>query len=99
KPREVRLGQTIKRIDAYDVHVKLDTDLDATVKVWVVADRKLDLEKAAAEAPVEEAPAEAADAATEGAEDKVAKPSKGDKPEKAGKGEKTDKAEKAQKPK
>jgi large subunit ribosomal protein L9 len=97
KPREVRLGQTIKRIDAYDVHVKLDTDLDATVKVWVVADRKLDLEKAAAEAPVEQAPAEATEDQAKGAEDKAAKPTKGDKPEKGGKGEKSDKAEKAPK--
>lgn len=49
KPRDVRLGQTIKRIDTYDVHIKLDTDLDATIKLWVVADRKLDLDRAAEE--------------------------------------------------
>ncbi len=46
KPRDVRLHQAVKRIDTYDVHVKLDTDLDTTVKLWVVADRKLDLSKA-----------------------------------------------------
>jgi len=45
KPRDVRLAQTIKRIDAYDIHVKLDSDLDASVKLWVVADRELDLDK------------------------------------------------------
>ncbi len=45
KPRDVRLNQVIKRIDAYDVHVRLDTDLDAVIKLWVVADRKLDLHK------------------------------------------------------
>lgn len=45
KPRDVRLNQVIKRIDTYDVHIKLDSDLDATVKLWVVADRKLDLDK------------------------------------------------------
>lgn len=47
KPREVRLPQAVKRIDTYDVHIKLDADLDATIKLWVVADRKLDLDKAA----------------------------------------------------
>jgi large subunit ribosomal protein L9 len=45
KPREVRLAQTIKRIDSYDVQVKFDSDLISTVKVWVVADRKLDLDE------------------------------------------------------
>jgi large subunit ribosomal protein L9 len=61
KPRDVRLGQTIKRIDTYDIHIKLDSDLDSTVKLWVVADRKLDLHKD------EPAPAPAADATAEGA--------------------------------
>lgn len=45
KPRDVRLTQVIKRIDTYDVHIKLDSDLDATIKLWVVADRKLDLDR------------------------------------------------------
>lgn len=45
RPREVRLAQTIKRIDSYDVQVKFDADLQATIKVWVVADRKLDLDE------------------------------------------------------
>lgn len=44
KPRDVRLNQNIKRVDTYDVHIKFDTDLDATIKLWVVADRKLDLD-------------------------------------------------------
>lgn len=71
KPRDVRIAQTIKRIDAYDVHVKLDSDLDATIKLWVVADRKLDLDRGQ---PAEAAPAEeAAPAAVEAAE----KPRKG----------------------
>ncbi|MFZ4573664.1 MAG: 50S ribosomal protein L9 [Phycisphaerales bacterium] len=42
RAREVRIAQTIKRVDHYDVHVKLDTDLDAIVKVHVKADRELD---------------------------------------------------------
>lgn len=45
KPREVRLPQVIKRVDAFDVHVKFDTDLDATIKLHVVADRVLEQEK------------------------------------------------------
>ena len=45
KPRDVRLTQAIKRIDSYDVHVKLDSDLDSTLKLWVVSDRPLDLKK------------------------------------------------------
>lgn len=44
KPREVRLAHTIKRLDTYEVTVKLDADLEAIVKLWIVADRELDLE-------------------------------------------------------
>lgn len=73
KPRDVRLNQNVKRIDAYDVSIKFESDLEATIKLWVVADRKLDLDKAheaeAAAATEAEAPAEAAD---EAAEDKPA---------------------------
>ena len=45
KAREVRIAQTIKRVDSFDVHVKLDSDLDAVVKVHVKADRELDSAK------------------------------------------------------
>ncbi|MBS0189196.1 MAG: 50S ribosomal protein L9 [Planctomycetes bacterium] len=45
KPRDVRLTQSIKRIDSYDIHIKLDSDLDAMLKLWVVSDRPLDLKK------------------------------------------------------
>lgn len=62
KDRDVRMNQVIKRIDAYDVHVKLDSDLDSVIKLWVVADRKLDLEKA----KEEHHDAEGADAAHDG---------------------------------
>jgi large subunit ribosomal protein L9 len=41
KPRDIRMNQAIKRIDSYEVHVKLDSDLDAIVKVHVKADREL----------------------------------------------------------
>lgn len=45
KPREVRLPQVIKRLGTYDVTVKLASDLETVVRVWVVADRKLEDEK------------------------------------------------------
>ncbi len=41
-PREVRLPTTIKRIDTFDIHIKVDSDLEADIKLWVVADRELD---------------------------------------------------------
>lgn len=47
KARDIRLNQSIKRVDNYDVHVKLDSDLDATVKLHVKADRELAKEEAA----------------------------------------------------
>ena len=42
KPREVRIGQTIKRIDSYDVHVKLESDLETVVRLHVKADRHIE---------------------------------------------------------
>ncbi len=45
RARDVRLGQTIKRIDSYQVLVKLDADLEADMKVWVVADRQIDMDE------------------------------------------------------
>lgn len=44
-PREVRLPTTIKRIDTFDIHIKVDSDLEADIKLWVVADRELDQEE------------------------------------------------------
>ncbi len=76
KPRDVRLSQAIKRVDSYDVHIKLDSDLDATVKLHVQADRKL-------EKLEEEAPAAAAAAHTEGA---AGEGKDGDKKPRKGKG-------------
>jgi large subunit ribosomal protein L9 len=43
-PREVRLPTTIKRIDTFDIHIKVDSDLEADIKLWVVADRELELD-------------------------------------------------------
>ncbi|TVQ79002.1 MAG: 50S ribosomal protein L9 [Phycisphaeraceae bacterium] len=42
RDRDVRLGQTIKRIDSYEITVKPESDLEASIKLWVVADRKLE---------------------------------------------------------
>lgn len=42
KPREIRIGQTIKRIDSYDIHVKLASDLESSVRLHVKADRHIE---------------------------------------------------------
>ena len=39
KPRDVRISQVMKRVDKYDVHVKLDSDLDSVIKLTVQADQ------------------------------------------------------------
>lgn len=41
-PREVRLPGAIKRVDSFDILVKVDSDLEAHVKLWVVADRHIE---------------------------------------------------------
>ncbi len=95
KPRDVRINQVMKRIDTYEVHLKLDSDLDAAVKVHVQADRKLDLHRddhAAPAAASEHATSDAAPAEGEKKSKKGDKPAKGDaapepKAEKADKGE------------
>jgi ribosomal protein L9 len=40
-PRDIRLGQVIKRVDTYHLLVKLDRDLEADIKLHVVPDREL----------------------------------------------------------
>lgn len=45
KPRDVRLPHTIKRVDSFEVHIKLDTDLEADIKLWVVPDRELEVDE------------------------------------------------------
>lgn len=107
KPRDVRISQVMKRVDKYEVHVKLDSDLDATVKLTVQADRKLELERQEAESNKEkkegDAPAEGAAPAADApaAESKSAAPAekkpkeKKSKPEGGAKPEKKDAAEPA----
>jgi len=96
RPRDVRLAQTIKRIGGYDVTVKFDAELEATIKLDVKSDRKLEMLeeiKAAEEAaraaahrhPAEtaEGAAPEADAAAEGGEAKDAAAPAEAKPKKA----------------
>lgn len=54
KPREVRLAEAIKTIDSYQVTLKFDSDLLASIKVWVVADRKLEPVEAKPEIEINE---------------------------------------------
>lgn len=81
RARDVRLGQTIKRVDTYEVHIKFEAELEAVIKLWVMPDRKLELRGEPAEAmPPSAEGAEAAPAEAEGAAD--GKAEKGDKGEK-----------------
>lgn len=45
KAREVRIPGAIKRIDHYEVHVRVASDLEAAVTLHVNADRELDLRR------------------------------------------------------
>lgn len=45
KPREVRLPFTIKRVDDFDVLVKFAADMEASIKLHVKADRRIDEEE------------------------------------------------------
>lgn len=112
KPRDIRIAQTIKRIDNYDVHVKLDSDLDSIIKLHVKPDRELELDKDAEPAGAagaeteaqsamkrQEAAEEAAKATrgTWGAGKAATTEAKSDAPAKGDKKAKSDKAEKAEK--
>lgn len=66
RPRDVRIGANIKRVDTYDVTVKFESDLQTHIALKVLPDRKLDLEKEEPPAPAEvEPPAEGAPAPEE----------------------------------
>ncbi len=45
KPREVRLPGAIKRVSTFDILVKVDSDLEAHIKLWVVPDRELQMDE------------------------------------------------------
>ncbi len=98
KPRDVRIGAAIKRVGDYDIHVKFEADLEATVKLHVKADRELDLGDKPVPAP--EAAAPAAEGAVPEAAAPAAPAAKGEKPAKGEKAPKADKGEaKAAEPK
>lgn len=44
-PRSVRLTEAIKRVDTFEVTIRFDQDLETTIKLWVVPDRRLDLDE------------------------------------------------------
>lgn len=45
KPRDIRLTEAIKRVGAYEIHIKLASDLEANVKLTVKPDRELELDR------------------------------------------------------
>lgn len=59
KQRDVRIGAVIKRVGDYDVHIKFEADLEATVKLHIKPDRELETGRRD-DKPAEPAPAEAA---------------------------------------
>lgn len=83
RARDVRLNQTIKRIGDYELTIKPESDLEASIRLHVKSDRPLDIRR---EEPVE-APAPVAAEAAEpaAADEKPAKKGKskdgGEKPE------------------
>jgi len=83
RPRDVRLGQTIKRIDSYEISIKPESDLEATIKLWVVSDRPLEIhrhvEPVAAPAEPAAAEGEAVEGTAQEAEPKPARKPKGGK--------------------
>ncbi len=93
RPRDVRLPHAIKRVDNYEVHIKFEADLEATIKLHVLPDRKLELE----DQHREPEPAAGAGAGAEGA---VTEPEAGGDGRRKGKGSKGDRGEekKAAKP-
>ncbi|MFG0251780.1 MAG: 50S ribosomal protein L9 [Phycisphaerales bacterium JB038] len=44
RQRDIRIAHPIKRLDSYEIPVVLDSDLRTNIKLWVIADRHLDLD-------------------------------------------------------
>jgi len=42
--RHVRIGQTIKRLDSYDIPIVLNRELKTEIKLWIVSDKPLEEE-------------------------------------------------------
>lgn len=101
KPRDVRLPGSIKRIEKYDIHIKLDSDLDSTIKLVVKPDRELpkdaDAEHKHETKPKgEEKPAEAGAAPAATASDKPQREERrdrGDRPDRGDRGERGERFE------
>lgn len=89
KPRDVRLTQAIKRVDNYDITIRMAADLEAGVKLHVKSDRPLDRDLKAAEDAAKQAAAEEAAkakaAAGEAAPAEAGVEAPSDKPAKKGK--------------
>ncbi len=100
RPRDVRLGQTIKRVDHYDILIKPEVDLEAHIKLQVLPDRPLDLNRMEASAETvaaAAAPAATAEAAAPADGEKSRKGKHAEESRSADKHEKHDKHEKAEK--
>lgn len=71
--RAVRLSETIKRLDSYEIPIALASDLKTTIKLWVVSDKpteELDPEGDNPSGHAEDHPSEhASDASVDGAAD------------------------------
>ncbi|MGD9688831.1 MAG: 50S ribosomal protein L9 [Phycisphaerales bacterium] len=74
KPRDVRIGAVIKRIGDYDVHIKFEADLEATVKLHVKPDRELETGRRDDKAPEHPEGAAAAEGAAPALAAEGAKP-------------------------
>lgn len=59
RPRDVRIPHAIKRVDSYEIHIKFEADLEATIKLHVKPDRELDLDDRRREEPAAAAAAAA----------------------------------------
>ncbi|MCC6950793.1 MAG: 50S ribosomal protein L9 [Phycisphaerales bacterium] len=92
RARDVRLPGAIKRIDKYDIHMKLDSDLDATIRLFVKPDRELPKDAPEAEKP-KHAPAgaEGEKPAAEG--EKGERAPRGERPERGERGERGERVE------
>lgn len=83
KDREVRLGQPIKRVGAYELNIRFDAELQANLKIKVNSDRPLDIDRARDEQAAIEAAALAAKANQVGADVEAAGAEVKEKEEKA----------------
>lgn len=78
KPRDVRITQAIKRVDHYDITIRLASDLESSIKVHVKSDRPLERDLRAAEDAAKHAAAEEAAKAKAGAVEGGAAPGSAD---------------------